>query len=168
MVKKIAWVLVLLPGLFLATAPKKEFYYLFEKQLAKRGVIFSDETVREHPIGLILSHPVLYVKGVRVASIDTVSLWTVFLYTRASIASLTLDASLADMLPGALAHARASYSVLDPTRIQLRIDDPQLQGSGAIDFKTHTMRIVLPKEPPKSLRPFLKQTKEGWIYEKHF
>jgi hypothetical protein len=152
----------------LATAPKKEFYYLLEHQLVKRGIVLSNETVHENPIGLTITHAVLYIKGLRVAVIDSASLWTVFFYSQGSISSLKLDASLANMLPGALAHARASYSIVDPSHIYVRIDDPQIQASGTVDLDASIVHIVFTKQPPKTLMQYLKQTKEGWIYEKHF
>jgi len=169
MVKKILLFIVVLPWLLWAFAPRKELYYLLERYLNRQSVVLSGEALRQTPVGLSVDHATLYVKGVRVAEIGHISLWSLLLYTRGDVENIRLDASLARMLPSAVRRATATHSVLQPMTIVLRIDDPNLAASGTIDLRTRTIRLVFANAPSSEmLTRTMKQTKEGWVYEQRF
>ena len=169
MVKKILLFLVVLPWLLWAFAPKKELYYLLEHRLAGQGIVLSGEALSATPVGLSIEHATLYAKGVRVATIEHISLWSLLLYTRGSAEHIRLDASLARMLPSAVQQVSVTHSVIQPMQIALRIDDPKLAATGTIDLSTRTIRLVFAKAPSaEMLTRKMKQTKEGWVYEQRF
>ena len=169
MVKKILLFLVVLPWLLWAFAPKKELYYLLEQRLARQDIVLSGEALSETPVGLSIDHATLYTKGVRIAAIEHISLWSLLLYTHGSVEQVRLDASLARMLPPSVRKATATHSVLAPTTIALRIDDPKLAATGTIDLRTRTLRLVFAKAPAaEMLTRKMKQTKKGWVYEQRF
>jgi len=169
MVKKILLFVVVLPWLLWAFAPKKELYYLLEKRLADRGVVLAGEELRETPVGLTVSHAVLYVKGVQVAAIEKASVWSLLLYSRGAVTRITLDPSLKRMLPEAIQQVAVTHSVLHPSILYLHIDDPQMTASGTIDLRTRALRLSFAKAPASELlRRRLKKNGEGWVYEQRF
>ncbi len=169
MVKKIATVLVILPLLILLLAPKKEMVYLVEKQLATQGVRLGNAHIVPTLLGVTLEHPTLYVKGIPVATVQRLSLWTALVYTEIRIEGIHFDASLQAYLPKQIDRVRIKHSLLQPTRLPIAIDDAHHNGHGEVKLGERKLVIrmhTLPKDSP--LKRYLKHTKEGWIYAKRF
>jgi hypothetical protein len=168
MVKKIVLFLIVLPWLLWAFAPKKELYYWVEKQMAAQGIVLANERIGTTPIGLSIDHADLYAKGVKVATIDHASLWSLLLYTRGGAQRITLDPTLAKMLPGGVKSITATHSIARPTVIALSIDDPRLSAVGSIDLRTRTLTLTFAKAPAEGLKRYIHKTKGGWVYEQRF
>jgi len=169
MVKKIIVAVLLLPILLWMFAPKKELLFLLEKRLAEQGIVLADGTLYEHPFGLTIEHPVLFFKGVRVASVDTVSVWSVLFYTRGRIDSLTIDPSLQTYFPEKIDAVSLVHTVVNPLKISVALTGSSLAAEGEIDLRKHAVRMMFPKLTNKNvLKRYLKQTKGGWIYEQQF
>ncbi len=169
MVKKTIISIILIPFLILAFSPKKELLFLLEKRLATQGIVLADGYVETHPFGLSIDHPSLYVKGIKVATLRHLSLWSVLFYTKGSVEGITVDPSLTSYLPAHIAHATLVHSIIDPLRASLRVDDPAVQGTGAIQLKKRTLSLRFTKLPKGiSTTRYLKHTKGGWIYAQRF
>jgi len=169
MVKKIILLIVLVPFLIWILAPKKELFYLLEKRLADQGIVISDGTVHENLFGLTIEHPALYFKGIKVATADEITLWSVLVYTRGTIRTLVFDATLKAYLPGKIDEVSIVHTVGDPFTVPITVTGTPLAGEGEIDLKERTIEIRFPHLPPKSaLARYLKHTKGGWAYEQHF
>ncbi len=54
--------------------PKQNLYYAAEKALKKYDLVISDEDFISTPLGFKLEHASLYVKGVNIASLETVNI----------------------------------------------------------------------------------------------
>ena len=169
MVKKILLVVVLLPFLILMLSPKKEIFYLFEKQLADRGIVISDGTISEHPFGLTIEHPALYFKGAKVATAREITLWSVLAYTRGSIDGLVTDPSLKNYLPEKVDKISVVHSIASPFIAPVTLQDTSYGGEGEIRLKERRLKIRFPHLPAKSpMTRYLKHTKGGWTYEQRF
>jgi hypothetical protein len=169
MVKKILLVIVLLPFLILMLSPKKEIFYLFEKQLANQGIIVSDGVISEHPFGLTIEHPALYFKGAKVATAKEITLWSVLAYTRGSIEGLVVDPSLKKYLPENVDRISLVHSIASPFVVPVTLRDKTYGGEGEIRLKERILKIRLPHLPAKSpMMRYLKHTKGGWTYEQRF
>ena len=169
MVKKIILIIVLLPILLWVLSPKKELLYLLEKQLAKQGVVLSDGTIREHPFGLTIEHPSLYFKGIKVATADTISFWSVLAYTQGTIDTVAFDPSLHSYLPEKIEKVLLVHNVLDPNTAVLSIIDSAFTGEGSVEIMARKVHMLFPTLSDKSaLTRYLKHTKGGWTYEQRF
>ncbi len=169
MVKKILIVLLLLPFLLLVFAPKKELFYLLQKQLASQGVKISGGEISENPIGLNIEHPSIYFKGVKIADIDHISLWTLLAYTHGSIGKIVFDPALKSFVPPKMENISFDHIVTKPMQISVSVNDKEYIGNGAIDLKGKAVRFHFGKIPSKSpLASRLKSNKGGWDYEQRF
>ena len=169
MVKKILLVIILLPFLILALSPKKELLYQLEKQLATRGIKLADGVVSTHLFGLSIDHPSVYVKGIKVATIKHVSLWSALLYTLGTIEEIKFDPAMAAYLPPKFAHISLVHSVIEPTHVRLSVTDKAFPGDGDVNLRKRTFRmrfVTLPKDTP--IAKYLKHGKGGWVYEQQF
>jgi len=169
MVKKILLSLILLPFLILLFAPKKELYYLLEQRLKPQGIVIADEAVHETPIGLTLEHPVLYVKGVRVATARELSLWSLLLYGRGVADHVRFDPAFERYAPASVARGTLTFSILHPIRISIALNDPAFEAAGEVNLKERTLSLRLSRLPGNSpLKPYLKHGKGGWVYETNY
>jgi len=169
MVKKILLVLILLPFLVLLLAPKTELYHLLEKRLAAQDIVISGEQVHTTPIGLSLEHPTFYLKGAPVATAQSVSLWSLLLYSRMDVEGLVFDPSFKNFVPPSVHTITLIHSVVDPLNIQGTLTDPKMMGTGTIDLKERSATLHVSKLPGDSpLKRYLKHTKGGWVYESKF
>ena len=169
MVKKTVISIILLPLLILVFSPKKELLFLLEKRLAAQGIVLADGHVETHPFGLTIDHPSLYVKGIKVATLRHLSLWSVLFYTKGSIEGIAFDPSLKSYLPARIAHVTVVHSVIDPLHAQLHVEDPTVQGKGSIYLKKRTLSLRFTKLPKGiSTTRYLKHTKGGWVYAQQF
>jgi hypothetical protein len=169
MVRKILLIIVLLPLLLWMLAPKKELFYLLEKQLATQGIVLSDGIMHEQLFGLTIEHPTLYFKGIKVATAHEISLWSVLVYTQGSIDAIAVDSSLQSYLPKKIEKVSMVHSVVAPKDVIVSIIDPVLAGDGNVAITQRKIHLLFPKLPPPSaLTRYLKQTKGGWTYEQRF
>jgi len=169
MVKKTVISIILLPLLILMFSPKKELLFLLEKRLATQGIVLADGQIETHPFGLTIDHPSVYVKGIKVATLQHLSLWSVLLYTQGNVEGVTFDPSLKSYLPARIAHVALVHSIVDPLRAQLRVEDPTVQGRGSIHLKKRTLSLRFTKLPKEiSTTRYLKHTKGGWNYAQRF
>jgi len=169
MVKKILLALILLPFLVLLLAPKTELYHLLEKRLAAQDIVISGEQIHTTPIGVRLEHPTFYVKGIPVATAQSVSLWSLLLYSRMDVEGLVFDPSLKNYVPSSVHSITLVHSVIDPLHIQGTLTDPTMTGTGTIDLTGRSATLQVSKLPASSpLKRYLKHTKGGWLYESTF
>jgi hypothetical protein len=169
MVKKILLVLILLPFLILLFAPKKELLFLLEKRLATQGIVIGDGRVDETPIGLTIEHPVLYYKGIKIATAETISLWSLLLYTHGSIQGIHIDPPVQSYLSKRIEGITLTHSIINPIHVPVNIAGKALAGSGDVNLKSRTLQLQLTHIPKSNtLTRYLKKTKGGWIYEQRF
>jgi len=166
MVKKILLVLVLLPFLVLALSPKKELFYLLEKRLANQGIVLSGGTMDAGIFGLSVEHPTVYFKGIKVATVDELSIVSVLFWTRVSAERIVVDSALHAYAPPKIDRVQIHHQLLAPTEAAITIDDPQFGGTGSLDLSQRHLRVLFPKLPAGApAARYLKRTKGGWVYE---
>jgi len=169
MVKKILLVIILLPFLILALSPKKALLYQWEKQLATRGIKLADGVISTHPFGISIDHPSVYVKGIKIATLKHVSLWSALVYTKGTMNGITFDPSMEAYLPPGLAQVSLTHSIIEPTHVRLILTDKAFPGDGDVDLKKRTLKVRFTKLPQRTpMARYLKHTKGGWVYEQRF
>ncbi len=169
MVKKILIALVLIPMLALVFAPKKELYFMLQKRLATQDIVLSNGNISENPFGLSIEGPELFYKGIRVAKIKKISLWTLLAYTNGNVDTISFDPSLGAYLPKQVKSLSFTHGVINPTEVLLKIQDSAMQGSGTFDLKSRVFKFHFTKMPPKSpIMTYLKSNKGVWDYEQRF
>jgi len=148
-------------------APKQELYYLLEKELKKQDIIINNEKIKDTWIGLNITNAEIYVKGIKIATVDELKFYAFFLYDKLTIKKIDVDDSLANVAPKSVDEIELVYSILDPEHIQIK----GLGSFGTIDgyFTPWTKHIKIHFPVAKDIKPFrkfLKKDEEGvWKYE---
>ena len=149
--------------------PKQEMYYLLEQELAKEDIKISSEKISEGLFTLTVKDPSVYVKGIKVATIKEIHLFTLLFYTRGSLEGLLLDSSLERFAPREIDQAVVTYSVLNPVNVAIEANGVFGEADGKVNLiqKQVTMRFSQ-SQNLGMLRSQLKKDGEGWLYETSF
>jgi len=150
-------------------APKRELYYLLEAYLMRQDIIIDNEEIRSGLFSLELRHPVLYVKGIRVADIEEVSLISLLFYTAATARGIKTDASFRRWVPEKIETVSLHYQVLNPVNIILKAKGSFGAVEGYISIRKRVLHLDLTEEKSIGiLKSLLKKGEKGWYYETTF
>jgi len=150
-------------------APKKELFYLLERPLQTKQIYLDVGTLREHPFGLDLSRIAVRVEGVELGDIGTLRIRSYLLYTTLSLHDFVPAEGMEKFLPISIREARAVYSLLHPLEVPIRVSGSFGSAVGSFSLKDRRLRLRLVKVGELGpLRPYLKKSREGWIYEQRF
>ncbi len=169
MVKKIFILLFVAWFALLFFMPKQELYYKLEKELAKQGVEVNEESIDEGVFSLTLHNASVYVKGIKVATVEKVSFFTLLFYTKAQIDNLVLDDSLKSMAPQHTDKAVLTHTLFSVLNVSIHAEGSFGLVDGDADLKERTLRLdfIEPKEID-SIKSQLKKDEKGWYYETSF
>lgn len=149
--------------------PKQELYYKLEETLFVQDIIFNEEVIDEKLFGLTLKNVAVYVKGIHLASIEEVKLFTLLFYTSIEVSGLSIDNSLRAMVPQGADKIILKHSLVSPLSIQV-----EGQGSfglmvGEIDLSGRRVHLDFNESKElEMLKPSLKKSEKGWVYETSF
>ena len=150
-------------------APKRELYYLLEEYLMRRDIIVDNEKIESGFFALKLHHPELYVKGIKVAEIEEVSLFTLLFYTAMSAKEIKVDSSLQSWAPRQIETVSLRYHVLDPLYIRMKARGSFGTVDGYFSIRKRLLHLDLTEEKSIDvLKPLLKKGEKGWYYETSF
>ncbi|MDD3592930.1 MAG: hypothetical protein PHO65_09825 [Sulfurovum sp.] len=169
MVKKTAIVLVVLWLAVIMMMPKQELYYLLEQELSKKDIQISSEKISEGWFTLSIKEPSIYVKGIKVATIEEIDIFTLLFYTRASLKGLLLDSSLERFAPKEIEQVAATYSVIAPFDVAISGNGVFGDAEGSANLKENQLKLKFSENKHLGmLSSQLKKEGEGWIYETSF
>ena len=169
MVKKALLFMVLVWLGIVLFMPKESLYFTLEKVLAKEGIEINESRIDEGLFTLTLEHPVLYMHGIPVATIERIRFFTLLFYTAVEADGISVDSSLKNYFPEKVDTLDATHLLLYPLSVSISGKGDFGTVSGKIDLATHKVHIDVP-EPQKlgTLKRQLKKNKEGWYYETSF
>lgn len=169
MVKKIILALIVILLSLVIFAPKRELYYLLEAQLMQQDIIIHNEEIDAGLFSLTLKHPELYVKGIRIAQVDEVTLRPLLFYTVATVKGVQFDHTLDRWVSGGVTEIRASHLFTDPMRIDLSLSGTFGKAEGYVDLSRQIIHLDLTEEQKiGKLKSMLRKGEKGWYYETSF
>jgi len=169
MVKKIFLSLLLFWVALLVFMPKEEIYFRLEKELAKQEIEINESAVEETLTGLVLKDSAIYVKGIKVATVDQITFFTVLFYTKVTVSGLQMDESLKNMVPERIETLVLTHTVVDPVHIKLFAEGSFGTVDGSISIKERTVHIdFIEAKEIGMIKSNLKQGEKGWYYETAF
>ena len=169
MVKKSFIVFMVAWFAILVFMPKQEFYFKLEEELAKHEIELNEKKIHEGFFSLTLEQVAVYFKGINVATIEEVDLFTLLFYSSIELQTLHVDDSLKSMVPQETKKALLAHSVLAP--LEVSVDASGSFGSmvGIMDLSTRKVRLDFNESKNiEMLKPHLKKDEKGWVYETSF
>jgi hypothetical protein len=169
MVKNILISLLLVWFALLLFMPKKAIYYKLEEVLAKSEIKINEESINEGLFSLTIQKPKVFVKGIQIATIEKIDIFTVLFFTKLNLDILKLDESFNAMSPTNIESIQATHSILGMMNIKLDVSGEFGYVDGNVDVKAKTLRMDFnDTRALESLKPKLKEDEKGWYYETDF
>jgi hypothetical protein len=169
MVKNILISLLLVWFALLLFMPKKAIYYKLEEVLAKSEIKINEESINEGLFSLTIQKPKVFVKGIQIATIEKIDIFTVLFFTKLNLDILKLDESFNAMSPTNIESIQATHSILGMMNIKLDVSGEFGHVDGNVDVKAKTLRMDFnDTRALESLKPKLKEDEKGWYYETDF
>jgi len=141
--------------------PKQELYFTLEKALVKHDIEINEQNIEEGVFSLNLTNPVIYVKGIKIASIEKINISTFIFTTNINIKLLMLDDSLQSFVPEKIDDANISYSLFSPFKVNIEAKGSFGLINGHINLNEKSLRLDF-TETTKEIEKILKKmTKDG-------
>jgi hypothetical protein len=150
--------------------PKQELYFTLEKELAKQDIEINEKSIDEGLFSLNLIEPVIYVKGIKIATIEKINIFTLVFTTNINVQTLVLDDSLKAFAPEKIDVANISHSLFSPFKVNIEARGSFGAIEGIADLNKRSLRLDF-NETTKALdtiRSNLKKDAQGWYYETSF
>lgn len=169
MVKKTLSILLLILFVIVIFMPKEEIYFRLEKELVKHDIELNEESRSEGIFSLSLKHVTVYVKGIPLATIEELDLFTLLFYTSIHFDTLIIDESLKTMVPTEIESLRISQTIWSPLNLTVKAEGPFSEARGSADLDKRMLRMDFNDTKALGmLKSKLKQGEDGWYYETSF
>jgi len=169
MVKKGLLVLLVTWLALVILMPKKEIFYKLEETLDRYEIRLNEEKKSEGLFSLTLKGVTVYVKGINVATIEEIDLFTLLFYSKIELRKLLVDDSLKTMIPQETTSAVLRHSILSPLDATVSANGSFGSLQGAIDLNERTVHLDFNESKNiQMLKPALKKSEKGWVYETSF
>ena len=170
MVKNIFITFIVFWFALLLFMPKQELYFTLEKELVKQDIEINEKNIEEGLFSLNLIKPVIYVKGIKIASIEKINIFTLIFSTKMNVKSLILDDSLKSFAPEKIDVANISYSLFSPFKVNIEAKGSFGLIDGRIDLKGRNLRLDFTETTKEieKIKSNLKKDEKGWYYETSF
>jgi hypothetical protein len=169
MVKKIFIALVLVWFGLLLFMPKQELYYKLEKELEKKSVKINEKSIDEGLFSLTINEADVYAKGIKLATIEKLSFFTLLFYTNVEVENLVLDESLKEMAPTKTDALSISHALWNPVHININAQGSFGGLGGNVALADKTMRLDFnDSKGIEMLKAKLKNDEKGWYHETSF
>ena len=169
MVKKIFVTLFITWFALLIFMPKQEIYYALEKELAKQEIEINEKSREEGMFFLTLNQLSVYVKGIKIATIDELTFFTLLFYTKIELDTLMFDDALKAMVPQQTDKAILSHSIICPLDALIHAEGSFGTIEGSVDLKERKLHLDFNETKEiEMIRSQLKKDEKGWYYETSF
>ena len=164
MVKRFFGGFFLLIILLWLVSPKQELYFLLEKELAKNDIIISNEHFVDKWYGLEINDADVYVKGIKMARVDSLKLYIFFLYNKLSVTNAKIEVD-----PKSIDTLSAVFNVIKPYKIAINSNGSfgTIEG-GVYLMKKKLLLRVIERKDMKMFDKFLSKDDKGEYYEKYY
>ncbi len=149
--------------------PKTALYYKAEHLLSRFDVKIEEGRIVERPLSFLVDGAAVYVKGIKLARIAKIKIVPLLVYDDIVIKEIVLDDLAADKIGKKIDVLHARYHLGDPLDLKIEASGDFGTAKGGIDLRKRVLRLrFIDAKKIDALRPWLKQDKEGWYYEKQF
>jgi len=169
MVKKILIMMGIFWLAFIVLMPKQELYYKLEEVLEKQSIVMNEKQKDEGFFSLTLHQVDVYVKGIKLATIEKVNFFTLFCYSSVLCDEIILDDSLKTMLPTEITSVKITHGIWAPLKVNIQAKGAFGSAEGLVHLNNRSIRLDFNESKGiEMLKPTLKQDEKGWYYETSF
>ena len=169
-VKKSFIVLFVVWFAILLFMPKKELFYTLERDLEKQGVQINEKEIDEGLFSLNLIDATIFYKGIKVATVEKINIFTLLFTTNIHISTLELDDALKAFAPQKIDSADITQQLFSPYTVKITALGSFGEMEGLADLKAGKLRLDFLNTTKEidMIRPNLQKDEKGWYYETSF
>ena len=169
-VKKLFIVLFVVWFAILLFMPKKELFYTLERDLEKQGVQINEKEIDEGLFSLNLIDATIFYKGIKVATVEKINIFTLLFTTNIHISTLELDDALKAFAPQKIDRADITQLLFAPYTLNITALGSFGEMEGLADLKAGKLRLDFLNTTKEIdvIRPNLQKDDKGWYYETSF
>jgi len=170
MVKNIFIGLVVFWFALLLFMPKEALYYALEEKLEAQGLKINEKSIETGIFSLNLIDADIYFKGINVAHVEKINIFTLLFTTNVNIKELVIDASLKKFAPEKIDQANLTHMLFSPMKITILASGSLGDIAGVLDLKEKKLRLNFSNTTKEIdlLRGNLQKDEKGWYYETSF
>jgi len=149
--------------------PKTALYYTLENSLAKQNIEINEKTIEEGIFSLRIMDIDVYVKGIKVATVKEINIFTLLFHTSVSVNEILFDDSLKSFIPQKIEKSVLFHSILSPLQVFMTTMGSFGLAEGTLDLNTQTVRIdIIDAKEIETIQSQLRKDEKGWYYETSF
>ena len=123
--------------------PKKNLYYLAERELSKLRTVISDERIEEGAFSLQIKNADIYAQGIHAAKVEDIKLQIYFLTNTLEVRRVRLDEMTKNLLPTEIQTLLIRYALWDPLHITFTAKGKFGLAQGEYALTTRTLTLIL-------------------------
>jgi len=150
--------------------PKEKLYFALEKNLEKQGIKINEKAIETGIFSLNLIDADIYVKGINVAHVEKVNIFTLLFTTNVNIKALTVDASLKAFVPEKIEQANITHTLFSPMNAKIIASGSFGDIDGVVDLKKKKLRLDFSNTTKEIdlIKANLQKDEKGFYYETSF
>jgi hypothetical protein len=150
--------------------PKEALYYALEEKLEAQGLKINEKSIETGMFSLNLIDADIYFKGINVAHVKKINIFTLLFTTNVNIKELTIDASLKAFAPEKIDQANITHLLLSPMKVNILASGSFGNIEGVVDLKEKKLRLDFSNTTKEIdlLRGNLQKDEKGLYYETSF
>jgi len=150
--------------------PKESLYYALEKNLETQGLKINEKSIETGLFSLNLIDADIYFKGINVAHVEKINIFTLLFTTNINIKELTIDASLKAFAPEKIEQANITHLLFSPMKVNILASGSFGDMEGVVNLKEKNLRLDFLNTTKEIdlLRGNLQKDEKGLYYETSF
>ncbi len=100
-------------------SPKKNLYYLAEKESQKKNILISNEIVKESFLGLRIQGAEIYFDGLNIAFIKNIDFTSLLFFTNIEAKDLRVSNNFKNIVPTKIEYLKLNHSLLNFNKVKV-------------------------------------------------
>jgi len=150
--------------------PKDKLFFALEKNLETQGILINEKAIETGMFSLNLLEADIYVKGIKVAHVEKINIFTLLFITNINIKEVTIDASLKAFVPEKIDKMNITHSIFSPMKADILANGSFGDMEGVVDLQERTLRLDFSNNTKEIdlLKANLNKDEKGLYYETSF
>lgn len=149
------------------STPKLKIYYTLSSFLKTNSITIDNEQFDDGLLSLQLLNPQIRYNGTQVGEGREIRFYNLLIYNKAVFEDFNLLPLAGEKSLLKFDKLNASWSLFSPKVMKLDFMSSYGEGSGIVDFNSHTIKIYFNDENQiTTIKKYLKSDEQGWYYEK--
>jgi len=137
-------------------SPKENLYYLAEKELAKKSILISKESIKDSGFSFNIKNAHISMQEIESAIVSDLKIDTFLFFNTINISNIAFANTFKNFLPLNIDSVKISYSILNPLNIVIKSNGGFGNMSGTFNISKRVLNLKI--KPSKLMKTKYRQT----------